>query len=71
MTDTPETTQNAAQDTSAPAAATPIPAHTAAAATGVLSRLESDVEKELAKGETSFKNWFKSAVAELKEHLKV
>lgn len=55
----------------AAATAVPIPAHTAAAATGVLSKLESEFEAEFAKGASSFRTWWTAIVGELKEHLKV
>ena len=44
---------------------------TLAALTGVVSKLESEFESEFRKGETSFKNWYRSVVAELKAHVKL
>lgn len=49
----------------------PVPAHTAAAAHGVIAKLESELEKEFAKGEAQFKVWLKATLTELKQHLKV
>jgi hypothetical protein len=48
-----------------------IPPHTAAAASGVLSTLKSDLEKEFAKGQSHFLTWIKAKLTELEQHLKV
>ena len=48
-----------------------IPVHSAVAAHGVLSVIESELEKEFAKGQSHFLTWIKTKVNEIKLHLKV
>lgn len=64
------------QSMPAPGGIAPVPPatiqpRTAAAAHGVVARIESELEKEYAKGRSHFLVWIKTAIFELKQHLKV